>query len=449
MHILPMGYFLIPLVLIICFQKLGTAAYALAFTASLTTLAVLLVGDNFIPLYLLLFAVVFVKYISYQAGKGALRLRGVLPLPLLMYVFWCVLSMVQSAFPVNHEVLATGLDAVDYIRFRPSQFTQLIYLLISVVFCWIMTDLLESGIIRAEKLWKVMCAAYIAAVILVYVHALIPKEISLLLFRNGKVDELNSYSTVCGAFIEPSTMACYMSPFVCVFLQKFLRSAKVKYLALAVMGLIAFFLSGSSSAWFGVVFWIVFSLIRGLVRSLHKRSYQNSRRRFLAVAIILVAAIIFFAVSWPALSAEFAKIGEKFDSLSQPDAQGNIRGPIFWLNWKAFLHSPLTGLGFGSVRSAELTTTMLANSGVIGMALYLTSWIPSCVRLSRDRDNDSLVTYVVIYNAIMFIAVPEPYYLTIWAMYALMYAKSGVHLEKGKAAAKIMPLRKDSYAKSL
>lgn len=424
MNILTMGYILIPFIIILCFQKLGTAAYVLAFASSLTTLAVFSIGDNFISLYLLLFAVVFIKYCASYCSAGTRRLRlNLLPKALVLYFVWCAISTVQAAFPWNHTIIVTGLDATDYLAFRPSQFTQLIYLLISILFCWIMTDLLDRGILSRQKLWKVLCAAYVVAVLLVYVHALIPKEWSILLFRNGKVDAWNQTGTVCGAFFEPSTMACYICPFVCVFLEKFLRSGKCKPLLLSVMGLATFLLSGSTSAWFGLLFWLVFSLIRGVIRIIKGRHVRVNRMRIIAPAFLLIAVLTVAVLCWPLVSRELGKLGLKLASLSQPNdvMTHGERGGIFWLNWKAFLHSPLTGLGFGAVRSADLFTTILAGTGIIGFVLYLAYWVPGCVRLSKNSENDGLVTFIVVYNAIMLVAVPEPYYLTIWAMYALMY----------------------------
>lgn len=433
MRILTMGYFLIPFIILMCFQSLSRNAYVLTFCASLTTLAVFSIGDNYITLYLLLFVVVFVKYVCYVVGRGTIK-RAV-PKTLIMYFIWCAMTIPLSALPVNHSVLATGLEATDYVRFHSSQFTQLIYLLVSVVFCVIMSDLLESGVITQRNLWKSLCASYVMAVILVYVHALLPREISLLLFRNGKVDEFNLVGTICGAFFEPSTMACYICPFVCVFLERFLRDLKISNLLLSIIGFVACYLSGSSSAWFGLFFWIGFAFIRYVIRRLTVTKIRSSRLKLLAYVFLLLIVVSVIILALPLLGSELEKLGTKLSLFSdphQPNPMNDGRGVIFWLNFRVFLHSPLIGLGFGSVRSADLTATILASTGVVGMGLYLAYWLPLLFILLRHPENDSLTTYIFVYNAVMLAAVPEPYYLTIWAMNALMYSKTLVTINEEK-----------------
>jgi hypothetical protein len=84
------------------------------------------------------------------------------------------------------------------------------------------------------------------------------------------------------------------------------------------------------------------------------------------------------------------------------------------------LNYPLLGVGFGAARSKDLFTTLLANVGVFCTSLLVIYIITMRYKLNRITDitisqfSQGFSYYLTIVFIVMFISVPELYFLYVW-----------------------------------
>ncbi|MCG7349498.1 hypothetical protein [Sphingomonas sp. ACRSK] len=83
----------------------------------------------------------------------------------------------------------------------------------------------------------------------------------------------------------------------------------------------------------------------------------------------------------------------------------------------------LFGLGFGSIRSTDMLSNLLANVGVIGTFTYFSVILAPCFRLKRGPDSGAIVATLLSIFAMELLTVSEYSYLPPWFMVALGYAR--------------------------
>ena len=81
----------------------------------------------------------------------------------------------------------------------------------------------------------------------------------------------------------------------------------------------------------------------------------------------------------------------------------------------------LAGIGYGTLRSLDLLSTMLCSEGIIGFMLYVIPVLRSSLRIFFNMSNRAVMLYVIVYNAIMFISVTEIALPYVWIAYAIMF----------------------------
>ena len=83
----------------------------------------------------------------------------------------------------------------------------------------------------------------------------------------------------------------------------------------------------------------------------------------------------------------------------------------------------LFGLGFGSIRSTDMLSNLLANVGVVGTCLYFGVILAPCIRLRKGADSGAIVATLLAIFFMEVITVSEYAYLPPWFMVALGYAR--------------------------
>ncbi len=83
--------------------------------------------------------------------------------------------------------------------------------------------------------------------------------------------------------------------------------------------------------------------------------------------------------------------------------------------------SQLVGQGFGTIRSMDLVSTLLVNTGIVGFLIFTIAFFYPVLRLKRTQRNNGIkVSLIVIYVTAM-ISVSEFGYLSIWIFLGLAY----------------------------
>ncbi len=96
----------------------------------------------------------------------------------------------------------------------------------------------------------------------------------------------------------------------------------------------------------------------------------------------------------------------------------------------------LFGLGFGTVRSTDMLSNLLANVGVIGLMLYSAVILLPCFLLRKSVDRDAVIATLLAIFFMEMLTVSEYAYLPPWFMVALGYAR----LRQQRLAGAMAPL---------
>lgn len=92
----------------------------------------------------------------------------------------------------------------------------------------------------------------------------------------------------------------------------------------------------------------------------------------------------------------------------------------FWLN--SGIAVKLFGIGWGTVRSTDMLTTLLVNTGILGLFLWMSLFLKPLKAVKRTEP----VSYIlflglIVVLLILFTAVPEYSYLTTWMFLGIIY----------------------------
>ncbi len=96
----------------------------------------------------------------------------------------------------------------------------------------------------------------------------------------------------------------------------------------------------------------------------------------------------------------------------------------FWLD--SGIVVKLFGIGWGTVRSTDMFTTLLVNTGVFGLLLWIYLFLKPMVKVKR-KEPVSFILFLGLITVllILFTAVPEYSYLTTWMFLGIIYSLTG------------------------
>lgn len=411
MQILPFGYFLLAVLGVLCFCKLKDVAYTMVFTAPLTTMSVFALGDSNILFNHLLFVILLIKTVLRRK-----RLYYLVPRSLSVFMLWCLCSIPIAAIPFINNIKVYNVDGYfEHVKFSFQQFTQYGYLLVSFGVCVIMASLLKEGVIEERKLIKVFAVSYMVEMLLTLGQIVLPVELVNFTYRNAVGTGYNlPGARISGSFGEPSFWAAYATAGFCVFANKLIEKPKIKYIISVVLFVLCFINNKSSSAIVGMAAWLAIGLIRWIKGS-------SKRVKRISIVVVLVAFIALIAFLYTKRAEMEFLVTELGQKLRRENESGTLRsGTMLW-HFGVFFTRPLTGVGYGTVRSLDLMTTYLAELGIFGFLCYVVPVFRTGIRMLKKKENRQIGYYILIYNIIMFLSVPEPYFYSIWIAYALAF----------------------------
>ena len=221
---------------------------------------------------------------------------------------------------------------------------------------------------------------------------------------------------------EPSMYSLSMLPYMafCVATRRWRLAA---YLSFTLL------LSTSTSALLG---FLVFGLLLVLF---YARGVWSKLLSFLA---LLLSAVL-FALLFRDLIVQMVLEKLLLENTSGEDRfltfLGNIR---FWLDSGTAVK--LFGIGWGTVRSTDFFSTLLVNTGLVGLLGWLLLFLRPSMSVVREAPapfilNLGMITVLII----MLFAVPEYAYLTTWMFLGILYKMSATAAHAGAGGAKGEP----------
>ncbi len=154
--------------------------------------------------------------------------------------------------------------------------------------------------------------------------------------------------------------------------------------------------------------------------------YAHARER--SEAVLYVGAVLFIGVLLYFTIGSVQEVMNKllFDKLDSDS--GTERVQLF-INHASvvfdgnFLRT-LFGLGFGTARSTDMLSNLLANVGVIGFLFYSTIMLAPCYLMKKGEDTSAIISALLAIYVMEMATVSEYAYLPPWFMVALGYVRA-------------------------
>jgi len=203
---------------------------------------------------------------------------------------------------------------------------------------------------------------------------------------------------------EPSMYAFTILPFwiYCIHTRRFMLQSLL---------FVTLLLTTSTTAFFGIALYFLFRLIR-----------FGPTDRLTLLAIAIACAVAFLIISGNEFLSDAYKniIAEKLESHSGIERYSSFEAGIRFFAGAPLLNQ-LFGLGFGYVRSTDMLSTLLINTGVIGFCVTAFIFFKPVFSLARGYYQDGLRAGLIVVFATMMTSVPEFSYLSLWLFLGLAY----------------------------
>lgn len=345
--------------------------------------------------------------------------------------FWCVYALYMSASLSGYMIddpdysrLTIIRNVFVYGRLRQTHLTQGFYLFAALLFTYLIYLYYQEAFLK-YAFYGILLLSFYGFYEFIY-FALFHDNGDFISNRNfGDLDDAAA-GVINGVFAsgsslqhsnlfgpgfmrlkslvgEPSMYALTVTPFAVY------AYARKWWLIFAIL-LISLVLSTASTA--------VIGLLVGLV-------YVEIRRRpeaILYVAGAAISVILLYATAEPVQRALDTLLFQKLDTTS-----GSERLNYFFAHASVIFDGnpirALFGLGFGTVRSGDMLSNLLANVGLVGVLLYSALILGPCVLLRGGEDRNAIIAALLSIYFMEMLFVPEFGYLPPWFMVALGYAR--------------------------
>lgn len=343
-------------------------------------------------------------------------------------IFLCISQLANSIWNIDLTQL-TLVHSIDYnIKlFRDSMFSQSLYLMLGfLTFCYVKTFYNEKWDKWIIYSGSVFAAYGIYEFIFFIIFNMNGDFLSNRIFNLG-VSINAQFISLAGITFqrldslspEPSMYAFTMLPF---FIFSIHRGASK--ILIFLMG-VSLLLTTSTTAYLGL---FVYILYLGFFIKKTKRIYIFI---FIMLLLIIMMCNIMYDYIYDVIQFMILNKLSFFDSslavggsgiYSSLERGNNFMNNIdFWLNID-IIHK-LFGIGFGFIRSTDLCTTLLINTGIIGMIIYCVFVLKNFLIKPKnfiEIGNNSIILVLFI---IMMISVPEFGFLSFWLFLGIIYNK--------------------------
>lgn len=343
----------------------------------------------------------------------------------LAYILYMAISL--SGYIIdepNFSIVRTIRDVYIYGLLRQTQITQGLYLFSAMLFGFLVYSYFQEAFIKFAYFGVLLLAAYGFYEFVFY--AIFHTNGDILSNRNfGDLDTaaagagegaFATGSMVQGSNLfgsgfmrlksltgEPSMYALSVTPFAVY------AYARRWWLLFAILAF-SLLLSTSSTAVIGLIVGLTYAEVR-------------QRQEFiLYIAAAAIVAVLLYMTSDPVYQALNTLLFDKLDTVS-----GNERLTLFTNNvglvFDGNVVRAMFGVGFGTVRSTDMFSNLLANIGIIGLLAYSAVLLAPCFFLRKAPDSDAIVATLISLYIMEMATVSEFAYLPPWFMIALAYVR--------------------------
>ena len=216
--------------------------------------------------------------------------------------------------------------------------------------------------------------------------------------------ELQRFQSLTG---EPSMLAFTLLPYFIFAVHR-----KVNFTMTVIMGL-ALLLSTSSTAYIGIAVYIIYLFICS----------KKNKNFFLSLLGIIIVSCILYGVFTEYIDDVIDKmIVNKADSGSGEARQADLLNHIDYIMGMDIMHN-LFGIGFGYIRSGDLLSTLLVNTGIIGVMIFTYFYLKDFrIKVGNfiELGNNSILLSLFI---VSMVAVSEFSYLSFWLFLAIIRSR--------------------------
>lgn len=432
MEITSLGYFLIPLGIFLFFLKNKYLFWATVFFAPFTASSILNIKSitfGIQPAYY--FGMLFIlKEIFYILKSNKIVKPNIF---LLLFVFYSCFSLIMLLI-FSGKIKVWHAEIGYYLlKIKIHNITQIMYL----IFCFFIYIFAKNFLQRnrdQKRIIKETINVQIFSLLFVCIWGLyqfLAHRFNIFLINIFNQREgvyisrafMGTFYRVNSVTPEPSMLAFYLCPMIIfiLFLSKeYLKINRV--LLLTVISLVGLF-TISTSFLFGILVICLILLIEVLKFFKKRHLFRKFKSIQTIPQIFFVFIIITIIISLVIYFNTIKKLGfllleSSFGKLRIENFSGRERLDKFLLGIKILKESNMMGVGFGTVRTTDLFSTLLANIGIVGFVLFLAYILDNLINAGKKIKISSLAKpyfyYFIVLFAIAFISVPELYFLFIW-----------------------------------
>ena len=381
---------------------------------------------------------------------------------LLKALVYMMLAIILSEFVLlifngKFKYLDTSEMKTVYIRFNKSNITQPIYALFGLIIAFVMRIDLENERKLISNVIKTFIITTFAAVIwgliqfiLFYVGVKYPSWIF-----NNNISYAQLYDQIVHGIkrinsvaLEPSMFALnIMMVFpglIILFLGRYkLFASKVKSMIFLAVNLAMTFLCAilttSTTAYVGIVVSIL--LVSIYVVFISPKGYElEGNKRYIGYiyCVIILIIIVAYLLLIKVFNIDFNTIVNmlKDMTVNKKNLQsGNERTNAVYTAVNILKMNPITGCGYGSYRSLDLVTQLLANTGILGLLAYLNILYVVLRKLVKyikinEVQAISLLMSIIVASLGLMISIPDMTFGYYWISICIAYIWSVEYKEE-------------------
>ncbi|MDM0043331.1 hypothetical protein QTH91_02445 [Variovorax dokdonensis] len=341
-----------------------------------------------------------------QALDMALRRSGLL----LLFAFWVVAGVVTLFMPRFFAgmvevvpVRAGALSDTTLLVPTTQNFSQLIYVSISVLAVFAFARLLQADEMRRHALAALLLGAALTALTgaLDLASQYVPIGLALELFRTASYElltdvEVLSAKRVVGLTPEASSYGALALTFLAAlyFFRRAMPAGFVRRrLVPALMGvlLLLIWLSTSSAAYLGLGLFGAAAAADWCFRLAAPVSQTYLRRGLageFALAVVTLCVLLMIVLAKPGL---LAPMREMFDLMVlQKSSSSSFEERSMWthVSLNALFATHGLGVGLGGTRASNFAVALASNAGVLGAALYFL-FVLQCLAFRNPARGDA------------------------------------------------------------
>ena len=423
MQIEILGYFVIPLGIILAFFNNKYLMYATLLLIGFTGSSIVNIGDLSIqPGYYLETIFIIKQVIDIIKNKRKLEINKLM----LIFIILCVCSIIMPKIVEWMNIQVINQDGeLTNATFTSHNITQLMYLIYCFIFYIAMTDYLKQNTEEMKNAINYLIIGVVVVAVLGIYQELayifnLPFDIIFRSNVNGNVQPYGSFVRIYSTTIEPSMLAYYLVAMLALIISIPEENIKHKYLIIALILLVGF---GSTSSTFllGLVttaIILIFNVITEKNKANKERNKNILKRSLIVLLIGFICLAVIYIINSDIVTNIFTGLIQK---ITRSNLSGQERSSAFINHLIIGLQFPILGIGFGTVRSKDLLSTWICNIGILGTGIFIYYLIDLIKKLRKNKSNIAygVANFIIVVFICAFVSVPEPYNLFIWFMLAM------------------------------